>query len=288
MALHVSAGTALEPSLHLAVTLNCCDAPGATVVTNGDIDRLVSTAGGGSTDACAVSATPQVHAAMIRKLPATDPAWNTPLLLIDPPVADQLTAYGRAWPSLHVSVAANDADAPAAITLDLGVTAIAVTCGASMFTGTAARTEPPACVAVTVYAPAADPAVNRPLAVIVPPVADQVTAGMAWLVSLQVALALNCTVPPLDVFTAAGVTANAVSVAGAAVITTRAVALNAFPAGSLIDPVTTNVPAAAPAVYAPPVDTEPPVALQAAFPSAGCCRSWWRRVATTRSHRAPG
>src|SRR5258708_39807678 len=69
-------------------------------------------------------------------------------------------------------------------------------------------------VTVTVAEPAAAPAVNRPVELTVPPLADQVkTGGLAMaLPNWSVALAVNCWTPPAVTLACVGLTATLVRV----------------------------------------------------------------------------
>src|SRR5258708_15411726 len=69
-------------------------------------------------------------------------------------------------------------------------------------------------VAVTVPGPAAAPAVNRPVELTVPPLADQVKAGglARALPNWSVALAVNCWTPPAATLACVGLTATLVRV----------------------------------------------------------------------------
>ena len=74
--------------------------------------------------------------------------------------------------------------------------------------------------AVTVKVPVVEPAVYSPVLLIVPPVADQVTAVLA------LSFSVNCCVPPGDKLVAGGFTAKVATVMFAAVVKVWSVAVS--------------------------------------------------------------
>jgi hypothetical protein len=110
-------------------------------------------------------------------------------------------------------------------------------------------------VAVTVIFPAAAGAVSRPFAVIVPPVADQVTDLLA---TVPCTAAVNCCAAPVRMDGVAGETDIEVTV-GAATVT---VALADFVASATLVAVTVTVAAEEGAVSKPAADIVPADAFQ--------------------------
>src|SRR5215471_860227 len=109
-------------------------------------------------------------------------------------------------------------------------------------------------VAVTAKLPAVDPAVNKPAALMVPPVALQFTEVL----DVPVTVAVNCCVAPGCSVALAGDTATEI-VAGAWIVTLAEADLVLSAAEVAV---TVKLPAVAPAVKRPAVETVPPVAVQ--------------------------
>src|ERR1035437_3800208 len=166
------------------------------------------------------------------KVPVVVPAVYRPLLLIVPPVADQVT--GR--PAL--SVAVNCCVPPVG---KMTVAGLTVTVGAELWIVIdAVPLLLLESLAVTVTVPVVVPAVYRPPLLIVPPVADHVTGRPA------LSVAVNCCVPPVGKMTVAGLT---VTVGAELWIVIDAVPLLLLESLA----VTVTVPVVVPAVYRPPL-----------------------------------
>src|SRR5512142_720317 len=195
----------------------------------------------------AVSASdPPLCFAITRNVPVVFPAVYSPLELIVPPVADQVTLIATESPALVRPEAPNCCVAPTASVTEAGTITSCTTGGAVIVTVAVSARVPPVCFAITRNVPVAVPAVYNPVDVIVPPLADQVTATGTESPALERPYTTNCCVVPAGMLAVAGTTINWAGGGGGPIVI---VAVSARPCATAI---TRNGPAVCPAVYSPP------------------------------------
>jgi hypothetical protein len=227
------------------VALNCCVAPvrmlavvGETVieVTVGALTVIVAVADfvGSATLVALIVAVPAVAGAVKRPLAVTVPA-----------LADHVTDL---FVTVPVTVAESWRVAPVRIVPVAGETETPLATGAATVTVVLADFVVSATlVALTVIVPADAGAVSKPAAVMVPPVADQVTV---LLVTVPCTAALNCCVAPVRIDGFAGEMETEFTTGGAGAETVM-VAMADFVASAALVAVTVAVPAVVPAVKRP-------------------------------------
>jgi hypothetical protein len=237
-------------ALPVTVAVNCCVA----FVRIEAVVGLIATATTGAAVTVTVALADLVGSATLVAVTTNDPAAAgavyKPAALTVPLVADQVTAVL----ALPVTVAVNCRVALTATDAVVGLTVTATT-GAAAVTATAALADlvgSATLVAVTANDPAAAPAVYRPEALTVPPVAVQMTAVFVE----PVTEAANCACPPAT--TVVGAVDIATATTGAAV--TVIVAVADLVASATLVAFTVKVPAPLGAVYMPVDATEPPPA----------------------------
>ncbi len=246
----------------VTVAVNCRVCPACRVALVGEI--VTVTAAGIVTAAEADFVESATEVAVTEKLlPVVDPAVNRPVPEIVPPVAVQVTAVL----DVPVTVAVNCRVCPAC-TVALAGEIVTVTAAGIVTAAEADFVESATEVAVTEkLLPVVDPAVNRPVPEIVPPVAVQVTAVL----DMPVTVAVNCRVCPACTVALVGETETLTGC-----MLTAAVADRAGSAAEVA--VTVKLPGVLPAVYAPAVEIVPPVADQVtavfAEPATVAVKAW--------------
>ncbi len=213
---------AVEPSLYVAVALNCLVDPAAALAVPGDTEIAVIVFG--VTVRVAVPLTPLIEAVTVVEPAAPAVARPGELTVATAVFAAVQLAVAVTFavePSLYVAVAVNCCVAPAAILGLPGEIAIEVTVFTAEVTESVAVPLRPLSEAVTVVEPAATPVANpAELIVVTDGVAlVQLAVELTFAVepSLYVAVAVNCCVAPTATLAVAGDTVIAVSVFGIAV-----------------------------------------------------------------------
>jgi hypothetical protein len=206
---HVMALFETEP---VTLAVNCCVAPVVMVAVDGEIVIELTLGVVTVTVAVAVLVGSAKLVTVMVAVPADAPAVKTPAELIVPELADQAMDL---FATVPCTVALNCCVAPARMLAVGGVTVIEVTVGAlTVIVADADLVGSATLVAVTFATPDVD-AVKRPLAVIEPPVADQVTDLFAI---VPCTVAVNCCVAPVRREGAAGLTETELTTGAATVM----------------------------------------------------------------------